>query len=167
MLQPPLKLVQTLRPNIPTGILLATAVSTIVFTATPFLIPVIAEDRAISVGSVGIISTAQLGGFVLASWLAPKWFPPRRRVMAAAIAIGLVANLLSAVSPWFGMLVGAVHAVPAYLIAIRFGVPALRRVARAPLRAPVPHATQARRVRVRSEPVTVSRANRALSTAGR
>lgn len=106
MLQPPLKLVQTLRPNIPAGILLATAVSTIVFTATPFLIPVIAEDRGVSVGSVGIISTAQLGGFVLASWLAPKWFPPRRRVMAAAIAIGLVSNLLSAVSPWFGMLVG-------------------------------------------------------------
>lgn len=106
MLQPPLKLVQTLRPNIPAGILLATAVSTIVFTATPFLIPVIAADRGVSVGSVGIISTAQLGGFVLASWLAPKWFAPRRRTMAAAIAIGFASNLLSATSPWFSMLVG-------------------------------------------------------------
>ena len=106
MLQPPLKLVQTLRPNIPAGILLATAVSTIVFTATPFLIPVIAEDRGVSVGSVGIISTAQLGGFVLASWLAPMWFAPRRTVMAAAIGIGLLSNLLSATSPWFSMLVG-------------------------------------------------------------
>lgn len=36
MLQPPLELVQTLRPNIPAGILLATAVSTVVFTATPW-----------------------------------------------------------------------------------------------------------------------------------
>lgn len=105
MLQPPLKLVQTLRPNIPAGILLATAVSTVVFTATPFLIPVIADDRNVSVGSVGIISTAQLGGFVLASWLAPRWFRPRRAMMAAAIAIGIVSNLLSGVSPWFGMLV--------------------------------------------------------------
>lgn len=106
MLQPPLKLVQTLRPNIPTGILLATAVSTIVFAATPFLIPVIADDRHVSVGSVGIISTAQLGGFVLASWLTPRWFSPRRRMMAIAIAIGFVANLMSAFSPWFSMLVG-------------------------------------------------------------
>ncbi len=106
MLQPPLKLVQTLRPNIPAGILLATAVSTIVFTATPFLIPVIADDRNVSVGSVGIISTAQLGGFVLASWLVPRWFNPRRRMMATAIAIGFVSNLLSAFSPWFSMLVG-------------------------------------------------------------
>ena len=106
MLQPPLKLVQTLRPNIPTGILLATAVSTIVFTATPFLIPVVADDRDVSVGAVGIISTAQLGGFVLASWLTPRWFSPRRRMMAIAIAIGLVANVWSAFSPWFSMLVG-------------------------------------------------------------
>jgi DHA1 family purine base/nucleoside efflux pump-like MFS transporter len=105
MLQPPLKLVQTLRPNIPAGILLATAVSTVVFTATPFLIPVIADDRNVSVGSVGIISTAQLGGFVLASWLAPRWFRPRRKMMAAAIVIGVVSNLLSGFSPWFGMLV--------------------------------------------------------------
>lgn len=106
MLQPPLRLVQTLRPNIPTGILLATAVSTIVFTATPFLIPVIAEDRGVSVGSVGIISTAQLGGFVLASWLTPRWFSPRRRMMAIAIAVGFTANVLSAFSPTFSMLVG-------------------------------------------------------------
>jgi DHA1 family inner membrane transport protein len=106
MLQPPLKLVQTLRPNVPTGILLATAVSTIVFTATPFLIPEIADDRGVSIGSVGAISTAQLGGFVLATWLTPRWFRPRRRMMVAALVIGFVANVLSATSPWFTMLVG-------------------------------------------------------------
>ncbi len=105
MLQPPVKLVQILRPNIPAGILLATAVSTVVFTATPFLIPVIAADRNVTVGSVGIISTAQLGGFVLASWLAPRWFRPRRTTMTVAIAIGVVSNVLSGLSPTFGMLV--------------------------------------------------------------
>lgn len=106
MLQPPLKLVHALRPNVPAGILVTTAVSTVVFAATPFLIPAIADDRNISIGSVGVISTAQLGGFVLATWLAPRWFRPRRRMMTAAIVIGFVANLASAASPWFAMLVG-------------------------------------------------------------
>lgn len=106
MLQPPIRLVQTLRPNIPAGIFLATAVSTIVFTATPFLVPAIADDRGVSVGTVGLISTAQLGGFVLASGLTPRWFRPRRRMMAIAVGIGFVANVLSGLSPWFAMLVG-------------------------------------------------------------
>jgi MFS family permease len=105
VLQSPVRLVAALRTSLPLGVFLATAVSTIVFTATPFLVPAIADDRDLSIGWVGVISTAQLGGFVLASGLAGRWLRPRRRVMAAAIAIGLVANLLSGASPWFPMLV--------------------------------------------------------------
>ncbi len=105
MLQTPVRLVQTLRPSIPAGVFAATAVSTVVFSATPFLVPAIATGRAISVGLVGIISTAQLAGFVLATSIAPRRFRPRRRMMVAAIAFGVVANLLSAVSPVFAMLV--------------------------------------------------------------
>jgi DHA1 family inner membrane transport protein len=106
MMQAPLRVIQTLRPNIPAGVFAATAVSTVVFSATPFLVPAIATDRSITVGLVGIISTAQLAGFVLATSVAPRRFRPRRRMMVAAIVIGVVANLLSAVSPWFTMLVG-------------------------------------------------------------
>src|SRR5690606_10446995 len=106
MFQAPVRLVVALRPNIPAGVATATAVSTVVFTATPFLIPAIAADRGLDVGLVGVISTAQLGGFVLASSLAPRWFRPRRRMMVTAIVLGVVANLLSAVSPQFGFLVG-------------------------------------------------------------
>jgi predicted MFS family arabinose efflux permease len=106
MLQPPLRLVQTLRPNIPAGILLATAVSTIVFTATPFLIPVIAADRNVSVG-LGRDHLDRPARRVRARLVAdPRWFNPRRRMMAAAIAIGFASNMLSAFSPWFSMLVG-------------------------------------------------------------
>jgi DHA1 family inner membrane transport protein len=106
VLQAPLRVVQTLRPHIPAGVFAATAVSTVVFSATPFLVPAIASDRDVAIGLVGIISTAQLAGFVLATSVAPRRFRPRRRMMAAAIVIGIVANLLSAVSPWFTMLVG-------------------------------------------------------------
>ncbi len=105
MLQAPVRLVQTLRPNIPAGVFAATAVSTVVFSATPFLVPAIATDRAISVGLVGVISTAQLAGFVIATSIAPRRFRPRRRMMVAALVIGVIANLLSAVSPVFAMLV--------------------------------------------------------------
>ena len=102
----PLRVVQTLRPNIPAGVFAATAVSTVVFSATPFLVPAIAADRAVSVGLVGILSTTQLGGFVFATTLAPRKFRPRRLMMVTAIVLGVVANLLSAVSPWFAMLAG-------------------------------------------------------------
>jgi DHA1 family inner membrane transport protein len=102
----PLRVVQTLRPNIPAGVFAATAVSTVVFSATPFLVPAIAADRSVSVGLVGILSTTQLGGFVLATTVAPRKFRPRRTMMVAAIILGVMANLLSAVSPWFAMLAG-------------------------------------------------------------
>jgi predicted MFS family arabinose efflux permease len=105
--QAPVRVVQTLRPNIPAGVFAATAVSTVVFSATPFLVPAIADDRGLTVGLVGMISTAQLGGFVIATSLAPRRFRPRRRMMVAAIVLGVVANLLSAMSPWFAMLLGA------------------------------------------------------------
>lgn len=103
----PIKLVVALRPNIPAGVFTATAVSTVVFSATPFLVPAIASDRGLDVGLVGTISTAQLGGFVLATSFAPRRFRPRRRMLVAAIVLGVIANLLSAVAPEFTMLLGA------------------------------------------------------------
>ena len=107
MLHTPVRLLVALRPSIPAGVFTATAVSTVVFSATPFLIPAIADDRGLDVGLVGTISTAQLGGFVLATSLAPRRFRPRRRVMVAAIVLGVIANLLSAIAPAFGVLIGA------------------------------------------------------------
>lgn len=103
----PIRLVAALRPNLPAGVLTATAVSTVVFSATPFLVPAIAADRGLDVGLVGTISTAQLGGFVLATSLAPRRFRPRRRMLVAAIVFGVIANVLSAIAPSFSMLIGA------------------------------------------------------------
>lgn len=107
MIQAPVRLVVALRSSLPAGVFTATAVSTVVFSATPFLVPSIAADRGLEVGLVGVISTAQLGGFVLATTFAPRRFRPRRRMMVTAIVLGVLANLLSAVVPWFSLLVGA------------------------------------------------------------
>ena len=104
MMHTPVRLLVALRPNLPAGVLTATAVSTVVFSATPFLIPAIADDRGLDVGLVGMISTAQLGGFVLATTFAPRRFRPRRMMMVAAIVLGVLSNVLSAVAPGFAVL---------------------------------------------------------------
>lgn len=107
MLQAPVRLIYALRPQVPAGVLSATAVSTIVFASTPFLVKGVAVDQGVDVATVGVISTAQLAGFMVTSWGAGRVLRPRRRVMVAAVVLGFVANLLSALAPWFSLLVAA------------------------------------------------------------
>lgn len=107
MLLTPVRVVQTLRPQIAPGILTATAVSTVVFSATPFLIRGVASDQGVEVSTVAVISTAQLAGFSLATWAAGRFLRPRRRMLVLAVAIGVVANLASGWAPWFSFLVAA------------------------------------------------------------
>lgn len=105
MLQAPVRLLLALRPKISGGVLAATAVSTVVFAATPFLVRGVATDFDVDVGAVGVISTAQLGGFMVTSWGAGRFMRPRRRVMVAAILLGFLANAASGMTPWFSLLV--------------------------------------------------------------
>lgn len=107
MLQTPVRVVQTLRPRIAAGVLTATAVSTVVFSATPFLVRGVSIDQDVSVSAVGVISTAQLIGFSLTTWLAGRYLRARRRMLVIAVLIGAVANLASGWAPWFSFLVGA------------------------------------------------------------
>ncbi len=69
------------------------------FTATPFLLRPLAIEFGATVGAVGWISTAQLAGFVLASWTAGRYLRPVRWVFVAFGLIGLLANLASAAAP--------------------------------------------------------------------
>lgn len=107
MLQAPVRVLQTLRPNVAAGVLTATAVSTIVFSATPFLVRGVALDQDVSVSAVGIISTAQLAGFGLTTWAAGRFLRARRRMLVIAVLVGAFANLASGWAPWFTFLVGA------------------------------------------------------------
>ena len=106
MVQAPVRLLFALQPKLPAGVLAATAVSTVVFAATPFLVKGVAVDQNVDVSTVAVISTAQLGGFMLTSWGAGRLLRPRRRVMVIALMIGLLTNAASALTPWFSLLVG-------------------------------------------------------------
>lgn len=103
----PARILFALRPDVPLALLLGSAISTVVFTATPFLLPAIAGERQMSVGLVGLISTAQLGGFVIAAWGAGRFLRPARRILVAAAVLGLVVNLVSALAPAFVVLLAA------------------------------------------------------------
>jgi len=107
MLQAPVRLLQTMRPQVAAGVLIATAVSTVVFSATPFLVRGVAVDQDVSVSTVGIISTAQLAGFGLTTWAAGRYLRARRRMLVLAVLVGALANLASGWAPWFSFLVGA------------------------------------------------------------
>ena len=106
MTQAPVRLLFTLKPKIPAGVLAAVAVSTVVFAATPFLVKGVAVDQHVDVSTVAVISTAQLAGFMLTSWGAGRVLRPRRRVMVISLLLGLLANAASALTPWFSLLVG-------------------------------------------------------------
>ena len=109
MLQAPVRLLFTLRPKVPAGVLTATAVSTVVFAATSFLVRGVAVDQDVDVATVAVISTAQLAGFMLMSWGAGRFLQPRRRALAIPLALGLLANAASALAPWFPLLGGALY----------------------------------------------------------
>lgn len=107
MQQTPVRVLWALRPQVPAAVLLGSAISTVVFSATPFLLPAIATEQDLNVGVVGLISTAQLAGFVLAAWGAGRFLRPRRRILLIAAVIGVLVNVVSAVSPVFALLLVA------------------------------------------------------------
>ncbi len=59
--------------------MLATAFSTIVFTATPFLIPLVADEYDVGLAFASLVGTSQLAGFVVGSWGSGRFLRPRRR----------------------------------------------------------------------------------------
>lgn len=103
-LQAPLKLLAAAKPSVPAALLVAIASSTAVFAATPFLLPSVAEDFGVAVGTAGLMSTAQLGGFVVASWIGGRFLRPVRRVFVTGTLLGVIANLGSAAAPTFEIL---------------------------------------------------------------
>lgn len=103
----PLRLILAARPSVAPALLVAIASGTAVFAATPFLIPAIAEEYGVSVGTVGWVSTTQLGGFVAASWIGGRFLKPVRSIFIAGALLGVIANLSSAVAPTFAFLTAA------------------------------------------------------------
>lgn len=105
MLQTPVRLLAGLRPQLPASILMGSIISTAVFTATPFLLPAIAGEMGSPVGAVGLISTAQLAGFMIASFGSGRLLRPGPWVIVGAALLGVVANIGSALAPMLGWLI--------------------------------------------------------------
>jgi DHA1 family inner membrane transport protein len=107
MQQTPVRLLLGLRPQLPASVLMGSIISTVVFTATPFLLPALSGELERPVGLIGLISTAQLAGFVLATFGAGRIVTAGPKVIVWAAALGMIANLASAFTPWFSLLLFA------------------------------------------------------------
>ncbi len=102
--QAPVRLLAAAKPTVPVALLVAIASSTAVFAATPFLLPAVSDEYGVSVSTAGWMSTAQLAGFVVASWVGGRFLRPVRSVFIIGTLIGVVANLASAITPTFELL---------------------------------------------------------------
>lgn len=102
--QAPIRLLAAARPTVPAALLVAIASSTAVFAATPFLLPAVSDEYDVAVSTAGWMSTTQLAGFVVASWVGGRFLRPVRTVFVIGALIGVLANLGSAAAPTFEVL---------------------------------------------------------------
>ena len=103
----PFRLLATLRSSVETGLVLATAVATATFVATPLVLPSIAARFEIGTGRAGVFSAAQLGAFVVGSWTAGRLVEPSRRLFVLSLLTLVGANVASAEVQSFWTFVGA------------------------------------------------------------
>lgn len=103
----PARLMSAVRPQASSGVMAGAAVVAAVFAATPFLLPDVSTRLDIPLGRTGLLSTAQVGSFALASFVAGRLFRPRRRFHFGSLALVVVASAASALAPSFPALVAA------------------------------------------------------------
>jgi predicted MFS family arabinose efflux permease len=101
----PVRLTYSLRPGAPLPLLMAAVAVALMFAATPFLIPEIAQRYGVSEGIAGGISIAQVGAFAATTLILPRLVSPTVRLLAVASATFLTANLVSAALSGFAFLV--------------------------------------------------------------
>lgn len=101
----PIRSIAAYRPHSAPGVLAALATTTAIFAATPFLIPAVATQFGIGLGLAGLISTAQVGGFALASYVGGRRLTPGRKVLVMAELLTALANLVGAYAGGLGALI--------------------------------------------------------------
>ncbi len=97
----PARVIQSVRPQASPGVIAAAAVVAATFAATPLLLPDVADRLDVDIGTTGLLSTAQVGSFAVASFLSGRVLRPRRRFHYGSLALVGVATLGSAASPDF------------------------------------------------------------------
>jgi predicted MFS family arabinose efflux permease len=101
----PIRSIYALRPHAPVAVLMASAGVTAMFTATPFLIPELADRYGVSPGRVGLISVAQVGAFAVATMVAGRRLPIGGASLRLAVVALIAVDLASAVAPTFTVLI--------------------------------------------------------------
>ena len=101
----PSRLAYSLYPQASAGLLAAVMVATMTFVSTPFLLPQISAGYGVSLGTAGLLSTAQVGAFALLSFVAGRWVTTSEVLLRASIVVFALANLASVFTPWFWLLV--------------------------------------------------------------
>ncbi len=100
----PLRVIQAVRPHASAGVLAGAAVVAATFAATPFLLPDVSGRLGTPLGVTGLLSTAQVASFAVASFLAGRFLRPRRSLHYGSLALIAIACTSSAVVPNFPLL---------------------------------------------------------------
>lgn len=100
----PTRVMAVVRPQASAGVLGGASVVAAVFAATPFLLPDVSSAMGIPIGLTGLLSTAQVGSFALAAFLAGRLFRPRRRLHYGGLILIVLSSAASALTVDFGLL---------------------------------------------------------------
>lgn len=103
----PTRAIAAVRPQASPGVLGGAVAVAAVFGATPFLLPAVAEQFQMPIGNTGILSTAQVGSFAVAAFLAGRLLRPRRRFHYGALLLVALASLGAAFATNLPMLLVA------------------------------------------------------------
>lgn len=103
----PARAVQAVRPHASAGVMAGAAVVAATFAATPILIPDVSMRFGVDIGATGLLSTAQVGSFAVATFLAGRLLRPRRRLHYGSLALVALAAVASALVTNFTMLLAA------------------------------------------------------------
>ena len=95
------------KPTASPGLLASSAAIAATFTATPFVIAATVDEFGTSIGAAALLSTAQVGGFMVANLVGNRRFKASARLAKRALALFVLANAVSIFLPSLAALVVA------------------------------------------------------------
>lgn len=87
------------KPTASPGLLASSASIAATFTATPFIIAATVDEFGTSIGGAALLSTAQVGGFMVANLIGNRRFVASERLARRALTFLVVANVISVFLP--------------------------------------------------------------------
>ncbi len=101
----PARALGAFKPTASPGLLVSASAIAATFTATPFVIAEATQRFNIGIGTAALLSTAQVAGFTVANLIGNRRFHASASLARLNMAIFAIANLASAFTPWFPLLI--------------------------------------------------------------